>query len=200
VTSKKSASIPGDKEAALLRIDENRSLIGFALVYGFPIYLDTTSGDGVSEVLEKMSKFLDGFSHWRHADPMFGKTDMRQEAYAAALEGMRSYQAGGSAQLSTFLHKHVLNRMIDLKRRVSLPCQDTDMAEVSAPPRMCPEDEIDLARELDRLGERWSCIMRRILVDGEQIGDVAKDEHMSPWGLTRALKKRLAFTKRRLVR
>jgi hypothetical protein len=184
----------------LLRTEEHRSFIGFALVYGAPIYLDTDNGTGVAEVLDKMSKFLDGFSRWRHIDPSFDKMDMRQEAYAAALEGIRSYKYGCSAQLSTFLHRHVFNRMVDLKRHVVLPCQFVDLGELAAPQRIGPEEQIDLAREMDRLGERWSRIMRRLFVDGDQIGDVAHDENMSPWGLTRALKKRLAFTKRQLAR
>jgi len=183
-----------------MRTEEHRSFIGLALVYGAPVYLDTVSGTGVAEVLDRMSKFLDGFSRWRHADPAFDKADMRQEAYVAALEGMRAYREGSSAQLSTFLHRHVRNRMIDLKRRAPLQRQTVDVAELAAPQRIGLEEEIDLARELDRLGERWSRIMRRIFVDGDQIGDVAHDENMAPWSLTRALNKRLASIKRQLAR
>jgi hypothetical protein len=183
----------------LPQIDEDRSFVGLALVYGSPVYLDTTNGAGVAEVLKKMSRFLDGFSYWRHTDCVFGNTDMQQEAYIAALEGMRFYKEGSTAQLSTFLHKHVLNRMIDIKRRVPPTCQVEDITCVAAPQQIGPEEKIDLKREIDYLGKRWGRIMCRIFVDGEQIGDVAYDEHMSPWGLTRALKKRLASTKRRLA-
>lgn len=183
----------------MLRTDEHQSFVGLALVYGAPVYLDTDSGAGVGEVLERMSKFLEGFSHWRHADPAFDRTDMRQEAYVAAIEGMRVYRQDCSTQLSTFLHRHVRNRMIDIRRRNS-PCCPGEVGDFPAPVGMGPEDGIDLDREMDRLGERWSRILRRILVDGDKIGDVARDERMSPWGLTRALKKRLELTKRRLAR
>lgn len=184
----------------MLRTEESRSFVGLALVYGAPVYLDTASGAGVAEVLRRMSRFLDGFSRWRHADPAFEKSDMRQEAYTAALEGMRTYRQDCSAQLSTFLHRHVLNRMINIRRRLPLPRQTADLSELAGPIRIGPEEAIDLERAMESLGERWARIMRRILVDGEQIGDVAHDEHMSPWGLTKALNKRLVSTKRRLAR
>lgn len=173
----------------MLRTDESRPFVGSALVYGLPIYVDTVSGAGVADVLGRMSKFLDGFSRWRHSDPMLGKADMRQEAYAAALEGMRSYRHG-CAQLSTFLHRHVLNRMIDLRR--GNRCVHVEMPDMPAPQGMGPEEAMDLAKEMGRLGARWERIMRRIFVEGEHIIDVAKDENMSPWGLTRRLKREIA--------
>lgn len=182
-----------------MRIDETRPFVGLALVYGLPVYLDMSSGVGISEVLGRMSGFLDGFLRWKRIDPAVDKADVRQEAYAAAIEGMYSYRHDCETQLSTFLHRHVLNRMIDFRRRAR-PSFRADSTELAAPRRIGPEEKIDLGREMDNLGERWGNIMRRILVEGEHIGDVAKDESMSPWGLTRALNKRLASTKRRLAR
>jgi DNA-directed RNA polymerase specialized sigma24 family protein len=160
-----------------------------ALVYGLPIRIDTASGMGVAEVFARMSRFLDGFSRWRLRDPAIGEADMRQEAYAAAMEGMRAYRHGRSAQLSTFLHRHVLNRMIDLGRSQQ-PIR-IGMAHMAEPQGIGPEEAVDLARSIDRLGERWGRVVRRILVDGERVADVAGDERMSPWGLTRALRRRL---------
>jgi len=184
-----------------MRIDEHRSFVGLVRVYGLPVYLDTISGTGVAEVLEKMSKFLDGFSRWRHADSAIDKTDMRQEAYVAALEGMRSYRDDCSTQLSTFLHQHVRHRMIDLKRRVTLPCQIVDITEIVAPiQKMSPEERVDLESAMECIGKRWRHIIHRRYVDGDQIGDIARDEKMSPWGLTRALDKCLVSIKRQLAR
>lgn len=185
-------------EAQLSQTDESRPFAGQALVYGLAIRVDTESGIGVAEVLERMSRFLDGFSRWRHRDPVFGKADMRQEAYAAALEGMRAYRPECSAQLSTFLHRHVTNRMIDLWRGRRLT--QATMVDMAAPQGIGLEEAIDLAREFGRLGERWSRIALRILVDGERVVDVAHDEGMSPWGLTRALRKRMNFVRQAMRR
>jgi DNA-directed RNA polymerase specialized sigma24 family protein len=178
----------------ILRTDETGPFAGCALVYGNPVYVDTVSGIGTAEVLEKMAAFLDGFARWRHTDPMFGTADMRQEAYAAALEGMRVYRHGHSAQLSTFLHLYVRNRMIDIRRGRQMI--RVDLSDIPIPQTIDPEDAMDLVRGIEALGERWGRIARRIFVEGERIGDVARDEQMSPWGLTRALRKRTDFVRR----
>lgn len=177
-----------------MRTDEVRPFAGRVLVYGHPVHVDIASGLGVAEVLERMSVFLDGFARWRHTDPMFGTADMRQEAYIAAMEGMRAYRAGCSTQLSTFLHLFVRNRMLDIRRGHRR--MFVDLPDIPATQVMGPEDAIDLAKAIGDLGERWGRIARRIFVEGERIGDVARDERMSPWGLTRALRKRMDFVGR----
>lgn len=177
-----------------MRTDEARFFVGHALVYGRRVCVDTASGVGIADVLERMSAFLDGFARWRHTDPMFGTADMRQEAYAAAIEGMRAYRTGYSAQLSTFLHMYVRNRMIDI-RRGRQPIH-TELPDIPVPQTMSPEEVIDLANAIGDLGERWERIARRLLIEGERVGDVAREEQMSPWGLTRALRKRMDFVRR----
>jgi DNA-directed RNA polymerase specialized sigma24 family protein len=172
--------------------------VGCALVYGRPVQVDTASGIGVAEVLERMSVFLDGFAHWRHTDPMFGSSDMRQEAYAAAIEGIREYRSGSQAQLSTFLHMRVRNRMIDIRRGRRLPY--VELRDIPVPQIIGTEEAIDIAKAIGELGDRWGHIARRILVEGESVGDVARAERMSPWGLTRALRKRLDFVKSKMGR
>jgi DNA-directed RNA polymerase specialized sigma24 family protein len=181
-----------------LPIDKHRPFAGQVMVYGLPVHLDMSDGTGVEEILGRMSQFLDGFARWHRSDPAIEGTDMRQEAYAAALEGMCAYNADCRAQLSTFLHCHVRNRMMDLCRRArnchAEPCIAFPSHKVGL------EEVIDLDRELGSMDGRWSRIMKRIFVEEERIGDVAKDESMSPWGLTRALNRRLASTRCRLSR
>jgi len=178
----------------------DRPFVGLAMVYGVPIYVDTVGGIGVGRVLEMMSKFLEGFSNWRRFDPAFEKIDMHQEAYAAALEGMRAYRSDFHTQLSTFLHRHVRNRMIDIGRRGFLLRQEADITDIACGVGIGIEEGIDLAREIGNLDERWGRIMRKIFVDGEKIGEVAHSENMSPWGLTRVLRKRLVEARHHLMR
>lgn len=182
---------------SILPDSEKSFFVGKALVYGLPIYIDTTNGTGILEVLKKMSMFLDGFSYWYSGDPIFDRSDMRQEAYAAAIEGIRHYKTEYSAQLSTFLHKHVLNRMIDLKKNKKiLHANETDEDGDIFSRAVDLDKIIDINRKMNKLDKKWSNIIYRMFVEGEHIKDIAQEENMSPWGLTRALRKKINLTKK----
>ena len=82
--------------------------------------------------------------------------------------------------------------MIDARRkRRVLQVPLCEAAEALASHDMCPEDRIDLMRMIDSWDPRWKRIMFRIYVRRDKIRDVASDEKMSPWGLTRAIRKKI---------
>jgi RNA polymerase sigma factor (sigma-70 family) len=168
--------------------DARESFCGTVLVYGSPVYINTATGQGVGEVLHRMSGFIEAFGGWGVRDGAVERDDLRQEAYAATLEGMRAYDPSRKTQLSTFLQRHVRNRMVDVCRR-SRPSERFEGDVPAGPDRV--EDRMDARRALARWGERWGRIMVSIFVEGRSISEVAEHEGMTPWGLSRAIKRRV---------
>lgn len=169
-------------------VDTREQFCGTVLVYGSPVYIDTTTGQGVGEVLRRMAGFIEAFGGWHVRDGSLERDDLQQEAYAATLEGMRAYDPSRQTQLSTFLQRHVRNRMVDMCRCSKIMERLEHEASVAGSP--C-EARIDARRALERWGERWGRIIVSILVEGRSISDVAKQEGMTPWGLSRAIKRRM---------
>lgn len=168
--------------------DTHEQFCGTVLVYGSPVYIDTTTGQGVGEVLRRMAGFIEAFGGWHVRDGSLERDDLRQEAYAATLEGMRAYDPARQTQLSTFLQHHVRNRMVDMYR-CSRAMEKIEHDGLAAGGSL--EDRIDAWRALERWGERWGRIIFSVLVEGRSISDVAKQEGMTPWGLSRAIKRRI---------
>lgn len=170
------------------QVENNRIFAGTVLVYGCSIYVDTSTGQGVGEVLKRMAGFLNRFGGWYTGDGALAPEDLRQEAYAATLEGLRAYDPSRKAQLSTFLQRHVRNRMLDVCRRARcLERLEQEPAETD----FDPENRIDLQRALTRWEERWQRIIFGIVIEGRSMAETAETEDMTPWGLSRAIKRRL---------
>lgn len=166
---------------------------GTVMVYGRPIYLNTATGQGVKEILCRMAGFIEAFGRWSTGDSAVEGDDLRQEAYAAAVEGMRSYDPSRQAQLSTFLQRHVRNRMVDVCRRAHpMTALERDVPALNA----LPDDAMDARRILARWGERWGRIMFGIFVEGRSISEMAEREGMTPWGLSRAIKRRMELARK----
>lgn len=171
-------------------LPESRELFsGTVMVYGRPVYIDIATGQGIEEVLRRMAGFIEAFGGWSTRDSAVEGGDLRQEAYAATIEGMRFYDPSRQTQLSTFLQRHVRNRMVDVCRRT----RDMDALNTEVPVQgRLPEDLMDARRALGLWGERWGRIMVGVFVEGRSISEMAEREGMTPWGLSRAIKKRLA--------
>ena len=168
---------------------------GTVMVYGRPVYLDIATGQGIDEVLRRMAGFIEAFGGWSTRDSAVEGGDLRQEAYAATIEGMRFYDPSRQTQLSTFLQRHVRNRMVDVCRRTR--DMDALSAEVPAQGRS-PEDLMDARHALGLWGERWGRIMVGVFVEGRSISEMAKHEGMTPWGLSRAIKRRMELMRKEL--
>jgi len=166
---------------------------GKVMVYGDEVFINTRDGTGFVEVLEMMSGFLDKFSRRRsHEDTSVEDCDIRQDARLAAIEGILAYRPRDGARLSTFLHGHVRNRMIDSGRKRRVQCIPFEEgADALLTRGIAPEDRIAVMRVVESWSPRWRRIMFRILVKQDRVKDVAMDEGMSAWGLTRAAKKRI---------
>lgn len=173
---------------------ENRTgrFTGTVMVYGKPVFVDASDGTGFIDILDRMSMFLNGFGRWSGADPSMDAGDLQQDARVAAIEGILDYRHDRNVQMSTFLHRYVRNRMVDARRkRRVLQVPLCEAAEAVAAHDMDPEARIDLMRMIERWDPRWRRIMFRIYVRRDKIRDVAADEGMSPWGLTRAVRRKI---------
>jgi hypothetical protein len=55
---------------------------------------------------------------------------------------------------------------------------------------------VDARRALALWGERWSRIIAGVFVEGRSISEMAKREGMTPWGLSRAIKRRMELMRK----
>jgi DNA-directed RNA polymerase specialized sigma24 family protein len=166
---------------------------GTVMMYGSPIHLNTITGDGISEILSKMSKFIERFSSEEgNNDAAVEFSDIRQDVYLTALEGIYAYDPMRNTQLSTFLHRHVNNRMSNLrrKRRCYYMLEDELMSS-----HISLEDRFDIWRDIKKWSKRWRHIVFRVMICGESVTDVACDEGMPSWKLTRMIKKHISTIK-----
>jgi len=168
----------------------SRRFSGTATVYGNPVFVDTSDGTGFVEVLDRMASFLDSFAKWGSSDPSQEESDIRQDARLAAVEGIMAYDPDKKAQLSTFLHTYVRRRMIDARRKRRVP-QVSGTPEAAVAKGLEPEDRLFLVRVAESWDPRWRRIMFRVFVLQDRIRDVARAERMSPWGLTRAIRRKI---------
>ena len=163
----------------------DKRLSGDAIVNGKPVYVDVHSGEGVAKVLHEMRGGVHTLA--LSAATLYGSVeDAKQEIYLFMIEGMPLYDGTKGAALSTFLYQYVRNRIIDDSRRSKPEPFTYHSYEYPT-----VEYKIDLEQRTKHWTEEWKNIMYRLFVDGELIKDVAADVHMTPWGLTRLVRRKL---------
>lgn len=172
---------------------KKKKFSGTVFVKNEKVFIDTSNGTGFHKVLELMephiymlTNFGLSLCYWSTAE------DIRQDVCVLILEGMIKYNPDKGASLSTFLYQFVKNRLIDvsrkndpLKGRCNYELQDICYNPIN------PVDKIDLIRRIQDWNEKWRRIMFRLYINNDKKSDVAKDEQMTPWGLTRAVRKKL---------
>jgi RNA polymerase sigma factor (sigma-70 family) len=88
------------------------------------LFVDTATGEGVEEICKLLKKFV-YFQTGKTSFPSYSSEDVAQEVYALAIEAIPKYNPNKNANILTFLHNHVKNRIINLckfhseKRRIS---------------------------------------------------------------------------------
>lgn len=158
-------------------------LSGDVIVNGKSVYVDIQSGDGVAEVLHEMRGGIHTLA-LSNANLYGSVEDARQEIYLFMIEGMPLYDGSKGAALSTFLYQYVRNRIVDDFRVVK---QGPSIQYSYEYPTV--EYKIDWEQRTRHWPEEWKTIMYRLYVDDELIKDVAADVHMTPWGLTRLVRR-----------
>ena len=165
---------------------------GNVLVHDKVIYIDTSNGTGFQKVFENLSGTILKLSHFGACN--FGSfEDAKQEICLVMLEGILKYKPDKDASLSTFLYRVGYNRIIDQARKNIrgrtryLMIYDDSWDSI----RSDPDFKIELGQRTKNWDDKWKRLMFRIYVKGDAISDVAKDEEFTPWGLTRAIRRKL---------
>jgi len=158
------------------------------------VYIDTSDGTGFAEVFQEMEVHISMLARdncsWSVA-ARWDLEDLKQDISFAMLEAIVKYDPKYGAKLSTFLWTVGRNRAIDGCRK-SIRGR-TEFAIIYDEADFCPNPDfkIELEQRTKSWDDRWKSIMLRIFVSGDLIADVAKDENFTPWGLTRAIRRKL---------
>jgi len=174
--------------------NDKRLFSGKTVVNGQEVYINAADGTGFKTVFELMKDMIQTMSKRRHAAlARRSFEDAYQDVCVSMLEGIVKYQPDRQASLSTFLYLFVESRTKDSFRKATvdfeefndlIPCAFVD-----------PASRIDAIRRTESWSEQWKSIMFRLFVNEEDIASVAKDAGMTPWGLTRAVRKKLQLAR-----
>lgn len=173
----------------ILNVNKRR-FSGDAIVHGEMLYVNTITGEGFNKIFALMDNSINYVARkYMHNFDSF--EDTQQEIYIIVLEGAANYDPSKGASLSTFLLRHIKNRMIDKfrKKRVYIQLADSVEEELSLDINL--NNKIDLIKRSSCWDDKWKNVMIRIFVNEDKIQDVAQDVGMSPWGLTRAIRRKL---------
>jgi RNA polymerase sigma factor (sigma-70 family) len=172
-----------------------RRFVGKVIVSGQTVYIDTSDGTGYTEVLKHLDWMVHRFAS-SNSHCFASLEDAKQEVCVAMLEGITRYDRDKGAGLSTFLFRVVHNRMKDHMRKDIrgrtryVVVYDDDWSHI-IDRVLTPHISIELSQRTKSWDAQWKQIMVRIYVEGDSIANVAKDYGYTPWGLTRAIRKKL---------
>lgn len=168
------------------------------IIYNDEVKIDLKNGRGFDKVINLMSGFLNSFSNWADKNSFLDDVDMKQEAYLAAIEGIFKYTDTSRGKLSTFLHTYVRNKMIDIKKKKRI--FQVPLNEKITVKSISPEDRISAIRSIEMWDDKWREIIFRIVIKQDSLKSVAEDENITPWGLTRAIRRKLKNAKNNIER
>lgn len=161
------------------------------------IYIDTSNGTGFREVFQEMDSAINMLSNGNWSlgfRPVWDVEDMKQDISLTMLEAIVKYDPSSGTKLSTFLWAVGRNKAIDNYRkaargRTKYLCylDEANLCIYDSDPNI----KIELLQRIKGWDDTWRNIMFRIFVKGENISDVAESEGWTPWGLTRAIRKKL---------
>jgi DNA-directed RNA polymerase specialized sigma24 family protein len=162
------------------------------------VFIDTSNGTGFHKVFELMESYICILTRFGLSlCPWSSNEDIKQDIYVAILEGIPKYDPGRGASLSTFLHMFVKNRLIDCSRKKDplrsryhniMMYEDIDDFYYNP---IDPIEKIDIIRRIQCWDKKWRKAIFRVFINEDNISDVARDENMTPWGLSRAISKKL---------
>ena len=167
------------------------------------VFINTTDGTGFYKTFQLMEPAVRSLSHFGlSCCPWSTYDDMKQDIYLLIIEGIPKYNPDKGASLPTFLCRFIKNKILDRSRDRDpirgrfrhLVVYDDTHGIYYDPLHL--EDKIDLMKKIECLDNKWRCIIFRLFIINDRIADVANDEQMTPWGLTRAVRKKIAEIKK----
>lgn len=172
---------------------------GLVLVCGRQVYIDTKTGEGFHDMFNAMAGYINVLANI--IVPITESVlEAKQEVYLVMLEGLALYNISLGASLSTFLYRYTRNKMFDLlkktNRDVKRPMDSFNyiifaLDNIFTWEPLSVDLKLDLAKRVSVWDDKWQNVMVRLFVEGEKVKDVATSMGMSPWGLTRAVRRKL---------
>jgi RNA polymerase sigma factor (sigma-70 family) len=89
-------------------------------------YVDTETGEGVDKVLKKIDPLLCKMASKTYISG-YSFEDIKQELAIIAIQGIRSYDPSKNTALSTFLYKHLDNKLISKLKSANKMSNDADL-------------------------------------------------------------------------
>lgn len=162
----------------------------YVSVFGKKVFINMDNGDGFYKVFEymhpsiiKLSKFFCSINNIEYFDAY-------QEICVFMLEGLLKYDLNKSS-LSSFLYLYSYNKIIDASRKKDISYENYNDFII--------EDKIfnkvGVLEYTKKWDNRWKKIMYRVFIKEDFISAVARDENITSWGLTKAIKKKLKEAK-----
>jgi hypothetical protein len=174
--------------------NSKRLFSGAVVVNGQEVYINIADGTGFKKVFELMEDVIHIFSKRRYMQPSCRSLeDAYQDVCVSVLEGMVKYQPDRHASLSTFLYLFIESRIKDSFKKVSVGFEE--FHDLTPDRFIDPANRIDVMRHVEKWDERWKCIMFKLFVNEEDVASVARDAKMTPWGLTRAVRRKLQLVR-----
>lgn len=171
----------------------NSKCSGFAgnvIVCGQEVYINTVTGMGFPRVFELMKGYILKIANLHKFMCKYETfDDLKQEICLYILEGILKYDVSQNASLSTFLYMFICSRLADKNRKhkknfIQLPKELESFDDN-------PINNIELNKRVEAWDLKWKNIIFRLFVIGEKVNVVASSEGMTPWGLSRAVHRKL---------
>lgn len=172
-------------------INSKKKFSGFVVVLDKKIFVNMSSGKGFYEIIKTMEPYTNKLVRFGSSTcPYTNQEDIKQNIYMFIIEGLFKYNPQKGASLSTFLYGYVKNKLIDYARKKDqLKIYDYEELYFSN-----IENKIDIIKKVENLDDKWKDIIFRIFINGDKIYEVSKDINMTPWGLTRAIRRKILET------
>jgi DNA-directed RNA polymerase specialized sigma24 family protein len=177
---------------------KKKRFTGNVTVRGVEVYVDTKNGEGFKEIFELMASNIYILARYGLTIcPWSTIDDLKQEISIMIIEGVLKYDKCRGASLSTFLNTLIKNRLVDLSRKkdpLKTRCDPVNNEKISYE-QVSPSDKIDILKYISCWDEKWRTILFRVIINEEMISTVAEDFNITPWGLTRAIRRKLKEAK-----
>lgn len=185
----------------ILNSKNKETFKGVVVVCEKNVYINTETGEGFCGMFDAMGGYVNSLASiiLPITDDML---EAKQEVYLTMLEGLISYNHSFGVPLSTFLYKYTQNKLFDLLRKSENKVLKFSADDFNGTLLILDnifgwnefdyvELKLDFEKRIKVWSPEWQAIMVRLFVDGEKVQDVARDTGMTPWGLTRAVRRKL---------
>ena len=96
---------------------------GEVYMYDEKIFVNTATGEGVGDVIKKITPLIEGMAARSHING-YTFEDIKQEISLLVVDGVKKYDPDREVKLSTFLHWHLKNKFITKLKSLNTMAND----------------------------------------------------------------------------